>query len=160
MVFKEAKILKMPLADGGDGTIDVARYYINGEKVSVMVNDPLFRPIEASYLYSQSTNIAFIEMAEASGLKMLKDEERNCMQTTSLGTGELIVDALENGAREIILGIGGSATNDGGMGMAAALGYRFLDEEVKQESNIIKIKTKTNSIKTTMSKNNLIKNYK
>ncbi|MDV7137759.1 glycerate kinase [Maribacter sp. TH_r10] len=134
MVFKEAEIFKMPLADGGDGTMEVARHYINGDKVSVTVNDPLFRPIEASYLYSKGTGIAYIEMAEASGLKLLKDEESNCMYTTTLGTGELIVDALEKGAKEIILGIGGSATNDGGMGMASALGYRFLDggeEELK-----------------------------
>ncbi len=129
MVFKDAEILKMPLADGGDGTMEVVRHYIKGEKVSVTVNDPLFRPIEASYLYSESTKIAYIEMAEASGLKLLKEPERNCMHTTTLGTGELIMDALEKGAREIILGIGGSATNDGGMGMANALGYRFLDDD-------------------------------
>ena len=127
MVFKEATILKMPLADGGDGTMDVVQHYINGGKVSVMVHDPLFRSIQASYLYSEKTKIAYIEMAEASGLKLLKDEERNCMNTTSLGTGELIADALQKGAQEIILGIGGSATNDGGVGMAHALGYRFLN---------------------------------
>ena len=132
MVFKEAEIFKMPLADGGDGTMEVARHYINGDKVSVTVNDPLFRPIEASYLYSKGTGIAYIEMAEASGLKLLKDEESNCMYTTTLGTGELIVDALEKGAKEIILGIGGSATNDGGMGMASALGYRFLDGDEEE----------------------------
>tara|TARA_R110001583_G_C5668833_1_gene410499 strand:+ start:3853 stop:4977 length:1125 start_codon:yes stop_codon:yes gene_type:complete len=132
MVFKKAEIFKMPLADGGDGTMEVARHYINGDKVSVTVNDPLFRPIEASYLYSKGTGIAYIEMAEASGLKLLKDEESNCMYTTTLGTGELIVDALEKGAKEIILGIGGSATNDGGMGMASALGYRFLDEDEEE----------------------------
>ncbi|MRX63076.1 glycerate kinase [Maribacter luteus] len=132
MVFKEAEIFKMPLADGGDGTMEVARHYINGDKVSVTVNDPLFRPIEASYLYSKGTGIAYIEMAEASGLKLLKDEESNCWYTTTLGTGELIVDALEKGAKEIILGIGGSATNDGGMGMASALGYRFLDGDEEE----------------------------
>ena len=132
MVFKEAEIFKMPLADGGDGTMEVARHYINGDKVSVTVNDPFFRPIEASYLYSKGTGIAYIEMAEASGLKLLKDEESNCWYTTTLGTGELIVDALEKGAKEIILGIGGSATNDGGMGMASALGYRFLDGDEEE----------------------------
>ncbi|MGB5437894.1 MAG: glycerate kinase [Maribacter sp.] len=145
MVFKEATILKMPLADGGDGTMAVVQHYIKGEKVSVMVQDPLFRPIEASYLFSKETKIAYIEMAEASGLKLLKEGERNCMKTTSLGTGELIADALQNGAQEIILGIGGSATNDGGMGMATALGFQFLDVnkaglEPKGE-NLIHIKT-------------------
>ncbi|NNE77905.1 MAG: glycerate kinase [Pricia sp.] len=128
MVFADAEIHKTPLADGGDGTIDVVRHYINGEKVSVEVHDPLFRPITASYLYSDKTKIAYIEMAEASGLKLLLDEERDCTQTTTLGTGELIANALEKGAAEIILGIGGSATNDGGMGMAVAMGFRFLDE--------------------------------
>lgn len=128
MVFADAEIHKTPLADGGDGTIDVVRQYINGEKVSVEVHDPLFRPITASYLYSDKTKIAYIEMAEASGLKLLLDEERDCTQTTTLGTGELIANALKKGATEIILGIGGSATNDGGMGMAVAMGFRFLDE--------------------------------
>ncbi|MBQ4913630.1 glycerate kinase [Maribacter sp. MMG018] len=127
MVFKNAEILKMPLADGGDGTMEVIKHYLKGEKVKVNVHDPLFRTIEASYLYAPETGVAYIEMAEASGLKLLKDDEKNCMRSTSLGTGELIVHALNKGAKKIILGIGGSATNDGGMGMASALGYRFLD---------------------------------
>ncbi|WP_400071956.1 glycerate kinase [Zobellia russellii] len=131
-VFNDAEILKMPLADGGDGTIDVVKHYIQGEKVAITVNDPLFRPINASYLYAAETHIAYIEMAEASGLKLLEDADRNCMHTTTFGTGELIADALERGAKEIILGIGGSATNDGGMGMANALGYRFLGDFSKE----------------------------
>ncbi|WP_289061389.1 glycerate kinase [uncultured Zobellia sp.] len=131
-VFNDAEILKMPLADGGDGTIDVVKHYILGEKVAITVNDPLFRPINASYLYAAETHIAYIEMAEASGLKLLEDADRNCMHTSTFGTGELIADALERGAKEIILGIGGSATNDGGMGMANALGYRFLGDFSKE----------------------------
>lgn len=144
MVFPDAEILKMPLADGGDGTIEVVKHYLTGEKITQKFNDPLFRPVSASYLYSSESHIAYIEMAEASGLKLLKDTERNCMQSTTFGTGELIVDALEKGATEIILGIGGSATNDGGMGMASALGYRFLDkngDELKPiGSNLIAVK--------------------
>ncbi len=144
MVFPDAEILKMPLADGGDGTIEVVKHYLTGEKITLKVNDPLFRPVSASYLYSPNSHIAYIEMAEASGLKLLKDAERNCMLSTTFGTGELIVDALEKGATEIILGIGGSATNDGGMGMANALGYRFLDkngDELKPiGSNLIAVK--------------------
>lgn len=144
MVFPDANILKMPLADGGDGTIEVVRHYLKGEKITIKVNDPLFRPVSASYVYSPETNIAYIEMAEASGLKLLKHTERNCMQASTFGTGELIVDALEKGATEIILGIGGSATNDGGMGMAKALGYLFLDkngQELKSiGSNLIAVK--------------------
>ncbi|SFR60735.1 glycerate kinase [Maribacter stanieri] len=145
MVFKDAEIINKPLADGGDGTIEVAKYYINGEKITITVSDPLFRPINASYLYSEETKIAYIEMAEASGLKLLGDDERNCMITTTSGTGELIYDALDKGAKEIILGIGGSATNDGGMGMANALGYQFLDEHGKElvpiGQNLSKVKS-------------------
>ena len=126
-VFADAVILKMPLADGGDGTMEVVRHYLKGEKINVTVNDPLFRPIPASYLHSPENKSAYIEMAEASGLKLLKSTELNCAQSSTYGTGELIADALEKGVEEIILGIGGSATNDGGMGMAHALGYRFLN---------------------------------
>ena len=145
LALENAEIIKMPLADGGDGTIDVVKHYLKGDLVKVKVNGPLFRTVEASYLYSRETRISYIEMAEASGLKLLKEEEKNCMLTTTLGTGELIADALQKGAKEIILGIGGSATNDGGMGMASALGFRFLDEnnavlEPKGE-NLIHIKT-------------------
>ncbi|MBT8289881.1 MAG: glycerate kinase, partial [Muriicola sp.] len=127
-VFNEVEIIKSPLADGGDGTIEVVRYYLNAETVQLTVNDPLFRSIQASYLFSPSSRTAYIEMAEASGLKVLQEHEKNCMQTTTLGTGQLIADAIDKGAKEIILGIGGSATNDAGMGMATALGFRFLDE--------------------------------
>ena len=128
MALMEVEIVKKPLADGGDGTIDVVKHYINGEKVFLEVNDPLFRKVKASYLYAPKNKIAYIEMAEASGLKLLKEAERNCMETSTFGTGELIADAIGRGAEEIILGIGGSATNDGGMGMAEALGYSFLDD--------------------------------
>ncbi|MFC4634018.1 glycerate kinase [Dokdonia ponticola] len=127
LVFKEATILKKPLADGGDGTIAIVKHYLQGSIQEVTVLDPLFRPIKASYFYDKIKKTAFIEMAEASGLKLLKKEDRNCMHTTTFGTGELILDALKKGASKIILGIGGSATNDGGMGMATALGYQFLD---------------------------------
>jgi glycerate kinase len=127
-VFKDAVILKLPVADGGDGTLEVVRYYLKAKTIKLTVNDPLFRPVEASYLFSKDTKIAYIEMAEASGLKLLREDEKNCIATTSLGTGELLVDAIKMGAKEIILGIGGSATNDAGMGMASALGFAFLDE--------------------------------
>ncbi|KSA12562.1 glycerate kinase [Maribacter dokdonensis] len=146
MVFKDAEILKKPLADGGDGTMEVAKHYIKGETVTITVNDPLFRPINASYLYSDETKIAYIEMAEASGLKLLNVDEFDCMETTTSGTGELIYDALEKGATEIILGIGGSATNDGGMGMANALGFRFLDEKGLELSPIGKHLSKVKTI--------------
>ncbi|UZO79586.1 glycerate kinase [Aquimarina sp. ERC-38] len=130
-IFKDADIIRIPLADGGDGTIEVVKYHLDTKTIKLTVNDPLFRPVEASYLYSESTDTAFIEMAEASGLKLLTESEKNCMYTSTLGTGELIAIALAQGAKKIILGIGGSATNDGGMGMAHALGFRFLDKNNK-----------------------------
>lgn len=128
MVFPKAEILKIPLADGGDGTIEVVQHYLKADTVELTVNNPFFKAVEATYLFSKHAKIAYIEMAEASGLKLLKENEKNCTSATSYGTGELIADALSKGAKEIILGIGGSATNDAGMGMAAALGYVFLDK--------------------------------
>jgi glycerate kinase len=100
--------------------------------IEVEVNNPLFRPINASYLYAQNSQTAFIEMAEASGLWLLKEEEQDCKNTTTFGTGEMILHAVEKGAKKIILGIGGSATNDCGIGMATALGYKFIDRDNKE----------------------------
>lgn len=143
--FPSAEIIKLPLADGGDGTIDVVGSYLNADTVQVTVNNPLFRPVKATYLYAKSTKTAYIEMAEASGLKLLNEKDRDCTKTTTLGTGELIVHALDSGASQIILAIGGSATNDAGMGMATALGYRFLDKDnniLKPiGANLLKVKT-------------------
>ncbi|MEC3906595.1 glycerate kinase [Tamlana sp. 2201CG12-4] len=121
-------IVNLPLADGGDGTIEVVNYYLKGEVIHVTVNNPFFEPIQASYLFSKEERTAFIEMAEASGVKLLKPEQFDCKNATTLGTGEMIIDAINRGASKIILGIGGSATNDCGVGMATALGYRFLDK--------------------------------
>ncbi|SDQ20428.1 glycerate kinase [Flagellimonas zhangzhouensis] len=128
-VFPEGEIVSRPLADGGDGTIDVVKDYLNASVVSTKVKDPFFREISAPYLLSADQQTAFIEMSEASGYKLLDKSEMNCMRSTTYGTGEMIVDALEKGAKHIVLGIGGSATNDGGMGTAAALGFEFLDKE-------------------------------
>lgn len=126
-VYPKANIIYLPLADGGDGTLDIAQHHLKGTKCSCLVNDPFFRKIKASYIFSEAKKTAYIEMAEASGLKQIKDSEKNVMKASSYGTGELIKDAIAKGAKHIILGIGGSATNDCGMGMAAALGYLFLD---------------------------------
>ncbi len=124
----DIQVVKLPLADGGDGTIEVVNFYLKGKVVNVTVNNPFFQPVTASYLYSEASKTAFIEMAEASGVKLLNPEQFDCKNATTLGTGEMIVDAINKGATKIILGIGGSATNDCGIGMATALGYRFLDE--------------------------------
>ncbi len=141
----DPKIIKMPLADGGDGTIEVAQHYIQGEKRYLQINDPFFRPIEGSYLFSAKNKVAYIEMAEASGLKVLHAKEYDCVNATTFGTGELLRDALDKGAEEVILGIGGSATNDGGIGMATALGFKFLDSSGKIlkgiGANLSKIRT-------------------
>ena len=126
-VLPQSEILSLPLSDGGDGTIDILEYHLKGKRHKIKVSDPLFRKVEASYLYMDAINTAFIEMAEASGMALLSEQERNCYHTTSYGTGEIIVDAIKKGAQTIILGIGGSATNDCGIGMASALGYRFED---------------------------------
>ncbi|WP_142784225.1 glycerate kinase [Changchengzhania lutea] len=145
-LLPDAKIVKLPLADGGDGTIEILEYHLKGKRITVNVNDPLFREIEASYLYMNSIKTAFIEMAEASGMYLLKKEEQNCFNTTTLGTGELILDAINKGAKTIILGIGGSATNDCGMGMATALGYKFEDINCKELKAIGKNLSRINNI--------------
>jgi glycerate 2-kinase len=117
-----------PLADGGEGTLDAIATNLGGIWKECVVNDPLFRPVKARYLYLTEQAIAIIEMSQASGLQLLNKKERNCLITTSLGTGELIVDALKSGAKEIVLAVGGTATNDAGMGIATALGFSFLDQ--------------------------------
>ena len=130
--FINSEVIRAPLADGGDGTIEVVNYYLKGKIIKVEVNNPVFKPVLASYLYSESSKIAFIEMAEASGMKLLKTEDQNCMHTTTFGTGQLVINAIDKGAKHIILGIGGSATNDCGIGMATALGYRFFNKNHKE----------------------------
>ena len=131
-VAPDIEIIQCPLADGGEGTAEILTYHTQGKTITKEVNDPLMRPVEASFGISGDGTTAFIEMAVASGLYLLKPEERNCLYTTTYGTGELILEALHRGVRKIILGIGGSATNDCGMGMAVALGYQFLDKNGKQ----------------------------
>jgi glycerate kinase len=123
----ELIITGIPLADGGEGTAELLTAYFGGTMVQAAVNDPLFTPIMSRYGISKNGTAAFIEMAEASGLHLLDSAHRNPMHTTTFGTGQLIADALGRGVDNIVLGIGGSATNDAGIGMAAALGYEFLD---------------------------------
>lgn len=118
----------VPMADGGEGTVQSLVDASEGKIVELTVHDPLNRVIQSFYGIMGDGKTAVIEMAAASGLPLLKIEERDPLKTTTFGTGELIKDALNKGCKEIILGIGGSATNDGGVGMAQALGVRFLDE--------------------------------
>ena len=121
-------LVVLPLADGGEGTLEVLTLQSDGHFEKVEVNDPLFRPVEGRLGLSGDGHTAFVEMAQAAGIQLLARAERNCLYTTTFGVGELILGALERGARRILLGIGSSATNDAGIGMASALGYRFLDE--------------------------------
>lgn len=123
----EIETVLLPLADGGEGTLAVLEQSLTLESVRLTVRDPLFRAVVAEYKLAGDT--AYIEMATASGLLLLDPKERNCLKTTTFGTGELIRDALTRGAKKIYLFIGGSATNDAGLGMAEALGYQFLDWE-------------------------------
>ncbi|MBL0742761.1 glycerate kinase [Chryseolinea lacunae] len=119
--------LSIPLADGGEGTGEILTHYSNGQRVTCSVLDPLFRPVKATYGISGDGTTAFLEMASASGFLLLQPEERNALYTTTYGTGHLIRHAVDQGVKNIVLGIGGSATNDGGMGMAEALGVVFYD---------------------------------
>lgn len=136
---------RVPMADGGEGTCDVLTQFSKGRKITNQVFDPLFRYIEAQYGLSGDGETAFIEMASASGLQLLKGEERNPLNGTTYGTGQLIEHALGRGVKKIILGIGGSGTNDAGIGMAAALGMTFHSssgEQVKPiGKNLLDIKT-------------------
>jgi glycerate kinase len=115
------------LADGGDGTLDLLLGHLRGKRIEVEVFDPLFKKIKSSYGISKDGQIAFIEMASASGLRLLKSQPGNVLNANTYGTGELIRHALDQRVKKIILGIGGSATNDAALGAAQALGFRFYD---------------------------------
>ncbi|MEA3287258.1 MAG: glycerate kinase [Candidatus Marinimicrobia bacterium] len=124
----DSKVIKAPLADGGEGTIDALVLNTSGRYISLEVSDPLGEPIIAHYGILGDEQTAVIEMAEASGLTLVPDNRRDPDITTTYGTGELIKNALEQGCRRIIMGIGGSATNDYGVGALQALGFSFKDE--------------------------------
>ena len=126
-VFPDCETLLFPIADGGEGMLDVLLSTTNGTYESLTVYGPLMKPVEGRYGLSGDGQTALIEMAAVSGLPLVPREKRNPMQTTTYGTGELILDALRRGCRRFIVGIGGSATNDAGLGMLQALGFRFLD---------------------------------
>lgn len=128
--FPDAEFRLVPMADGGEGTVDAWLNAVRGaRRMTAIVQDPLGRPVEAAYAYAPDRATAVMEMAAASGLPLLSPAERNPLVTSTRGTGELLLHALDLGAREIILGIGGSATNDAGTGLATALGARFLDSD-------------------------------
>lgn len=125
-VFPDCKVVAVNVADGGEGTAEAIADALGGQMVEAQVTDPLGRLITASYGIAGST--AIIEMAAASGLPILKAEERNPWLTSTYGTGEMIMDAISRGCRQLLVGIGGSATNDAGTGMLQAMGFRFYDK--------------------------------
>lgn len=128
-IFPDAEYVKLPVADGGEGTVEAMVAATGGRVVAATVTGPLGEPIDAFFGLSGDESIAFIEMAAASGLESVPPSQRNPLKTTSYGTGELIKAALESGVRHCIIGIGGSATNDGGAGMVQALGARLLAKD-------------------------------
>lgn len=128
-VFPDARYVCLPVADGGEGTVDAMVAATGGKRVSVDVSGPMGEKVNGFYGLTGDGKTAIIEMAAASGLMLVAPEARNPLLASSFGTGELIRHALDAGIRHIILGIGGSATVDGGMGVAQALGVRFLDAQ-------------------------------
>ena len=128
-VYKDALVEKIPVADGGEGTVEALVSGTGGERITIKVHGPLMEEVEAEYGILGDGRRAVIEMAKASGLPLVPKDKRNPMLTTTYGTGQLIADALKRGCREFIVGIGGSATNDAGMGMLQALGYKFYDKD-------------------------------
>lgn len=123
-----SEVTVKPLADGGEGTVEALASGLDAEMIECSVSGPLLRPVRAKYCILRDTNTAVIEMAAAAGITLVSAEERNPLETTTYGVGELIKDAINRGCRRFLIGIGGSATNDGGVGMLTALGARFLDE--------------------------------
>lgn len=127
-LYKDANIISVPVADGGEGTVDAFLYALGGEKKSIWVSDAFNEQKILAHYAMLKDNIAVIEMAACAGLPLVKNRLEPD-KTTTFGVGELIIDAINSGAKKIILGLGGSATNDGGCGMAAALGVNFKDEQ-------------------------------
>ncbi|MBR3942292.1 MAG: glycerate kinase [Clostridia bacterium] len=134
-VYKEIETVISPIADGGEGTVEAIISATGGKMVKTTVSNPLRKPIEAFYGYIPQTQTAVIEMSAAAGITLISEAERNPLHTTTFGVGELIADAIKKGCRKFVIGIGGSSTNDGGVGMLQALGFEFLDKDGRQVLN-------------------------
>jgi len=124
-----AEVVVRPLADGGEGTTETLVAGLGGRMEEITVTGPLGAPVVAEYGIIAESQTAIMEMATAAGITLVSDSERNPLNTTTFGVGEMIADAIEKGCRNFIIGIGGSATNDGGLGMLSALGFEFLDKD-------------------------------
>lgn len=131
-VYRDAEVKKVPIADGGEGTVEALVEGTGGRFVDIEVNGPLMKPVTARYGIMGNGKTAVMEMAAASGLPLVETDERDPSKTTTFGTGEMIKDAIGKGCREFLVGIGGSATNDAGLGMMQALGYKFSDKDGKE----------------------------
>ncbi|OBG81287.1 glycerate kinase [Mycobacterium sp. E802] len=128
-VFPRAECLGVPMADGGEGTVDAVVDALGGERVTADVFDPLGRPVRATYGYVPERRLAVIETASAAGLELVAPADRDILRANTFGVGQLILSALDRGAGELLIGLGGSATNDGGTGMLNALGVAFTDAD-------------------------------
>lgn len=131
-VNPEEHITICPLADGGEGTVEALAHGMKGTLLSLQVTGPLGKPVSCTYGIIEQTKTAIIEMSGAAGITLVPETEKNPLYTTTYGVGEVIKDAITRGCRRFIIGIGGSATNDGGVGMLQALGYEFLDSDGKE----------------------------
>lgn len=123
----DAEVIVRPLADGGEGTTNALTEGLNGKRINLTVTGPMGEPVDAYYGYLEDTNTAVMEMASAAGITI--SDHADPMKATTFGVGEMILHAIDNGIRNFIIGIGGSATNDGGIGMLKALGFTFLDRD-------------------------------
>src|SRR5437773_8632797 len=131
------------MADGGEGTAEAISDALGGSWLKCKAHDPLGRTIEARYAWIEKRRLAVMEMSEAAGMRRISEDERDPLRANTFGVGEMMLDAARRGADEIIIGLGGSATNDGGLGMARALGFRFLGEsesELTDVGSLVKLK--------------------
>lgn len=133
-VIPDADVYVRPLADGGEGTVEALTLGLNGKLMTITVTGPLVEPVDCVYGILEDSHTAIVEMASAAGITLVPDDKRNPLYTTTYGVGEMIKDAIAKGCRHFIVGIGGSATNDGGIGMLQALGYGMLNKDGKQVS--------------------------
>ena len=138
-VLPDAQIEIVAMADGGEGTAEAICDARGCSWVECKAHDPLWREIDARYGWIEQENIAVIEMSEAAGMRRLSESERDPIRATTFGVGEMILDATKRGAKEIIIGLGGSATNDGGFGMARALGFRFLRDGQTEIQSLVEL---------------------
>ena len=144
----DAEVIVKPLADGGEGTADALIEGLNGERIDLTVTGPMGSPVSCYYGYIKESSTAIMEMASAAGITLVPDEEKNPLLATTYGVGEMIANAMELGCRNFIIGIGGSATNDGGIGMLKALGYEFFDKNGEDAGEGGQALAKVSSINT------------